>query len=114
MRIHCRFCGLPHELDITPHELVMFSLTKDATRSFPRVLRDKRELIITGMCDQCFKETFDPEFKDKPHPQRVWTEAEYKELAWKAFTKNYKSTPIKTVTEHFTPIFEYWYNNNKV
>lgn len=57
----CPFCGAISSVDVEPTELTMayFSGDLSVQKAFPYLSATKREMLITGLCEDCQEELFD-------------------------------------------------------
>ena len=58
--VKCELCGREYILRVRPQDMVEFCLPRNERRLiqdiFPYLTCDERELLITGFCDDCYKE----------------------------------------------------------
>ena len=65
----CPFCGLIHEVEVNEMDYLDWQdgvLVQDA---FPYLSADEREMLISGICPDCWDEMFDS--NEEPDPDEV-------------------------------------------
>lgn len=56
--VRCPHCETHHKLTVRQDELMDYYANGDVAGSFPRLLAFQRELFMTGIGGDCFKEIF--------------------------------------------------------
>lgn len=59
--VHCTHCGKVVEVPITEEELLSWDGHNHIQEQFPQVAPELREMLISGICPECWNEIFPPE-----------------------------------------------------
>lgn len=58
LHITCSVCQVKHVLDVSPEQYEEYKKTKSVVRTFKNLSAGERELIISGICGDCFDKLF--------------------------------------------------------
>jgi len=54
----CPFCGQTHEVEVYEADYMAWEFGATAQEAFPYLSADDRELLISGICSECWARTF--------------------------------------------------------
>ena len=55
---HCPFCGEIHCVEVPVEGLLMWEQGTPIQRAMPNLSADEREMLISGICPDCWRKTF--------------------------------------------------------
>lgn len=66
----CPFCGMPHDVEVDFLDFCAWQNGKLAQDAFPYLSADEREMLISGICPDCWERTFGSDEEPDPddHP----------------------------------------------
>lgn len=65
MSITCSVCSNQYEVTVAPEDLAKYRAGAHAQHVFPYLSAGERELIISGVCGECFDRLFDEDFDNE-------------------------------------------------
>lgn len=60
----CPHCGKEQTLDVNNSQYYDWMAGKDVQLAFPDLTSDQREILISGICPECWKDIFGEEDED--------------------------------------------------
>lgn len=63
MKITCKVCNIEYDVNVTQAQIISHACGTLAQDAFDNLNADERELLISGICGNCYDEMF---FMDEP------------------------------------------------
>lgn len=68
----CPFCGKGHEIEVNEIDYLDWQDGEHAQNAFPYLSANEREMLISGICPDCWDKMFGQEEDEEEDPDEDW------------------------------------------